>query len=197
MKLLVIIVLSCIYFMSISQTVVTPSKGVFEKKWIRNVSYQMNWYALIDSAEVELGLVTIRILKEDEKVFVITSVNLKNDENQWIDTTVAHSKTLKPVRHSSLNSQRNILLNFVEVVTGYYQDKQSNIKTAVNDTIRADYFDSNFYPLLIGWLPLKNNYRCVISIYDYNPLTGSGLLFANINHAASGQYQSDKSGDKV
>lgn len=181
-------------FTSNAQNLLIPNKKSFDKKWVNNTSYQMTWYALRDTAKFEMGKVTTQISIDKTNLTVVTQVSMKNMKTPWVDSTVANLKTLKPIRHSSYNMQRDIVLNFGKIVTGYYNDKIKKIKTIVNDTTNSDYFDSNLYPLLIGWLPLDNNYTQQISIYDYNPAAKIGVLKASVQHVSSSTYQTDKNG---
>lgn len=181
-------------FTSNAQILLTPSKSAFDKKWVSNTIYQMIWYALEDSEKFEIGKVTTQILKTKKNLTVITQVNIKNVKAPWTDTTVANLKTLKPIRHSSYNMQRDMILNFGEIVTGLYNDKIKKTKTLINDTTKNGYFDSNLYPVVIGWLPLCNGYKQDISIYDYNPTAKIGVLKASVKNVTDSNYQTDKSG---
>lgn len=176
------------------QNLLTPSKKSFEKKWIRNTTYQMAWYEIKDTAEYEIAKVKTQISKDKSKITVVTRVTMKNMKTDWIDSTVANLKTLRPIRHTSYNVQRDIELNFGKVVTGFYNDKIKNNIFSVNDTTKNEYFDSNFYPILIGWLPLRNNYKQDISIYDYNPTGKMGVIKAYVKNVTSSCYQTEKNG---
>lgn len=44
----------------------------------------------------------------------------------------------------------------------------------------SDYFNSNSYPVMIRFAPLKENYTAEISIFDYNPNAKKGLIKAYI-----------------
>nr|WP_315153468.1 hypothetical protein [uncultured Flavobacterium sp.] len=194
MKLFLLTILAITTLASNAQVVLTPSKKSFEKKWIKNANYQMKWYALKDTAKLEIGKVTTQIAIDKANLTVITQVSMNKMKTIWIDSTVADLKTLKPIRHSSYNMQRDMVLNFGKVVTGFYNDKIKKSKTIVNDATTSDYFDSNLYPLLIGWLPLANNYKQDISIYDYNPSSKIGVIKASVKNVSSGTYQTDKNG---
>lgn len=194
MKSVFLFVLPILTLASKSQNLLTPSKKSFDKKWVNNSKYQMTWYALKDTAKIELGKVTTQITKDKISLTVITHVSMTNMKIPWIDTTVANLKTLKPIRHSSYNMQRDLVLNFGKIVTGFYNDKIKKNIILVNDTTESDFFDSNLYPILIGWLPLKNNYKQDILIYDYNPSAKTGAIKASIKNVGSGLYQTDKSG---
>lgn len=64
----------------------------------------------------------------------------------------------------------------------------------MNDKPKNGYFDSNLYPFLVCWLPLENDYKQNISIYDFNPSRGNGIIKASIKNVSSGSYQTEKNG---
>lgn len=194
MKPILLFILAIATFTSNAQNLLIPSKKSFDKKWIKNASYQMTWYALRDTAKIEIGNVTTQITTDKTNLTVVTQVSMRNLKTPWLDSTVANLKTLSPVRHSSYNMNRDMVLNFGKVVTGFYNDKIKKSTTAINDTTKSDYFDSNLYPLLIGWLPLDNNYRQDILIYDYNPSAKTGVIKASVKNVSSSTYQTDKNG---
>lgn len=194
MKIIFVFILSIASISMNAQNLLTPSNNSFDKKWITNISYQMNWYMLNDTAKFDMGKVSTQIIPDKANLTVVTNVSFKNMKSPWVDTTVASLMTLKPVMHSSYNPQRDMVLYFGKVVTGYYNDKMKKNIIVVSDTVNADYFDSNLYPLLIGWLPLQNDYKQDIAIYDFNPSARSGILQASIKDVKSGTYESDKNG---
>jgi hypothetical protein len=194
MKSIFLFVLTVATLTSNAQTLLTPSKKSFDKRWIKNADYQMTWYALTDTSKFEMGKVTTQISTDKTNLIVVTQVSMKNMKTPWVDSTIANLKTLKPIRHSSYNMQRDMVLNFGKTVTGFYNDKMKKNIITVNDTTKVDYFDSNLYPFLIGWLPLDNNYKQDISIYDYNPSAKIGVIKASVKSVSSSTYQTDKNG---
>lgn len=192
LKLFVVLLIAA--FTGNAQQVLVPAATAFEKKWVKNIQYQMIWYALRDTVKTELGKVTTEIITDDVNITVVTNVSMKNFKSPWVDSSIANRKTLQPIRHASYNMQRDMVLDFGKIVTGFYFDKMKRTRTVVNDSTAGDYFDSNLYPVLIGWLPLKDNYQQGISIYDFNPAAKIGLLKASVNNVASGTYQSEKNG---
>lgn len=196
MKSILISILCIACLKNYAQNPLTPSIKSFEKKWVINTNYQMIWYALKDSSKIEMGSVTTQITTDKNNLTVVTQVNLKNMKTPWIDSTIANLKTLTPIKHSSYNMQRDMVLNFGKIVTGYYNDKMKGINTIVADTTKSDYFDSNLYPILIGWLPLADNYKQDIFIYDYNPSAKIGVIKATVQNVTSSNYQTDKNGVK-
>jgi hypothetical protein len=195
-KILFFSILTIASFTSNAQNVLTPSKKSFEKKWVKNTNYQMTWYALKDTSKFEIGKVTTQILVDKTNLTVITQVSMQNMKTAWVDSTIANIKTLKPIRHTSYNMQRDMVLNFGKIVTGFYNDKMKKSSMIINDTTNSEYFDSNLYPVLIGWLPLNEGYKQDFSIYDYNPSAKIGILKASIKEVKSGFYQSEKSGSR-
>ncbi len=194
MKLLLLTILTFVSFISNAQDLLTPSKKSFEKKWVKNSNYEMVWYALKDTTKFEIGKVTTQILTDNKNLTVVTKVSMKNMKAAWIDSTVAEIKTLKPIKHSSYNMQRDMVLNFGKVVTGFYNDKMKKKNSVISDTTKSEYFDSNLYPILIGWQPLDNGYKKDISIYDYNPSAKIGVTNASIKNVTSNTYQTNKNG---
>ncbi len=177
-----------------AQDFLTPSKGIFERKWIHNSSYKMTWYVVKDTTKLAIGAVSTQISTDKKQLTVITQVNMRNMKSPWIDSTVADLSTLRPIRHSSYNMQRDMVLNFGKIVTGFYHDKTKKVNTSISDTTQTKYFDSNLYPILIGWLPLSTTYRKDISIYDYNPSAKIGVIKASVKQVTSGEYKSLKNG---
>lgn len=167
-----------------------PSKNVFESKWIKNVNYQMGWYVMRDTTKMKIADVHTSIKTDKNYITIITEVKMLNTTAQWIDTTIAELKTLKPIRHSSFNAQRDMNIVFGKVVSGYYHDKLKKEITVISDTTTTLYFDSNIYPTLINWLPLKEGYQQEISIYDYNPAV-NGVIGAGIKNVQSGSFNTD------
>ena len=196
MKSIITILLAIITISINAQTSLTPGKGSFEKKWIKSQSYQMTWFAMRDTAKFEIGQVVTQIVKDKKNITIITRVNMKNAKAPWVDSTIADISTLKPVHHASYNMQRDMVLNFGKIVTGFYNDKLKQQNTVVSDTTSTEYFDSNLYPLLITWLPLKEGYKQDISIYDYNPGAKVGVIKATVKNVESGTYESMGSGTK-
>ncbi|PQA54987.1 DUF3108 domain-containing protein [Siphonobacter curvatus] len=113
-----------------------------------------------------------------------------------MDSSTCQKATFSPIRHTSYNAQRDIILNFGPIVTGVYTDKRQGKKTVISDTTQTTYFDSNFYPTLIRWLPLKEGFTQKLAIYDYNPSAKIGVITASITGVSSDQHTTQKNGLK-
>lgn len=179
-----------------AQTPLAPGKASFIKNWIRNETYQMKWYALKDTMKMEIGEVFSSVQTGKKYLTIITEVKMKNSKGTWIDTTIAKASTLQPIMHSSYNGQRDMRLNFGKVVTGFYHDKTKQQHYTIIDTTSAPYFDSNLYPALVTWLPLREGFKQDISIYDYTPGGKKGIMKAFIKNVSSGTYQSTGTGNR-
>nr|WP_294782186.1 hypothetical protein [uncultured Flavobacterium sp.] len=165
----------------------SPNQNDIIESLIKNEEYEMKWFAIRDTSKIEIGKVFTKIEKTKNTVKVTTTVKMKNMPD-WIDETVAELPKLKPVKHTSVNTQRDITLNFGKQTTGYYLDKKENKKTEIKEETNGDFFDSNIYPQILRWFPLKENYKTEMTIFDYNPITKAALLKANITNTKKGSY---------
>ena len=195
MKYIALFIVSLSTLLANAQTKLVPAKNVVDKKWLTNRQYQMIWYALRDTAKFEIGMITTTVNNANDKITVITNVSVKKGSTPWIDSTVASVNDMRPIYHSSYNTRRDMVLNFGKIVTGYYNDKMKKTATSISDTTKEEYFDSNLYPSLITWLPLKEGYKQDIAIYDYNPAGKIGVINASVQDVKKGTYQSPVSGD--
>lgn len=170
------------------ETTLKPTNNPAKSNLIKSENYKMNWFMLQDTLKIQIGTVSTDIKKEKKKISIITKVNIKQSPNTWIDTTIVATKNFKPLYHSSFNDQRNMVLKFDETINGYYLDKKLTSKTVISEKIEGSFFDSNFYPQLIRFLPLKNNYKNTISIFDYNSTSKIGLITATIKNTQKATY---------
>lgn len=177
--------------LSAQQSALTPANNPINANLVTSENYEMTWYVLNGSTKIEIGTVATEIQKNKDDLLIITTVNMKRSPAPWVDSTVAKLPNFAPVHHSSYNMQRDMVLNFGNTVTGYYLDKKTNSKTAISETTVGGYFDSNLYPQLIRWLPLKQGYEKTIRIFDYSPKS-NGVMNAYIKNVAAGTLGSKK-----
>ncbi|MDQ1162497.1 hypothetical protein QE422_002865 [Chryseobacterium sp. SORGH_AS 447] len=177
-------------FANAQQNVQTPEKNQVDRSLIKNETYSMVWYALKDTAKVEIGKVDTQILKSGNRITVNSTVKMK-DLPDWKDETIAGLPDFAPVKHTSFNVQRDMLLDFEkpDTVTGYYLDKTKNSRTEISETTAGKFFDSNLYTQLIRWLPLKEGYTTEMAIFDYNPSLGKGIMKAYVTGTKKGTYK--------
>ncbi|MCF0056154.1 hypothetical protein [Dyadobacter sp. CY356] len=194
MRYLLLAVCLCCFSKTFAQ--LKPSPEAFEKKWVKPETYDMAWYAIRDTTKIEIGKVSTRIVENKDQVVVITIVEMKGMKGTWVDSSSSDRKTLTPIRHASYNAQRDMVLNFGQIITGFYNDKKPGKNILIHDTTQTSYFDSNMYPVLIRWLPLKEGFTTKIAIYDYNPSAKIGVISATVSGVSSGIYSSKRSGSR-
>ena len=160
----------------------SPLDHQADVRLLKSEVYTMDWFIVTDTTEVKIGEVATRIQKKEAVTYVITQVKMNRSTDKWVDSTVVATRNFKPIYHASYNQQRDMVLKFDEKVTGYYLDKKNSTKNPILEETNTSFFDSNFYPQLIRWLPLKTGYNGSIAIFDYNPKSGTGVLTATIKN---------------
>lgn len=164
------------------ETLLSPINNSAIKKLMKSETSEMNWFMINGSDKMQIGKVQTEIQKKKDNVCIITMVNMTQSTTKWIDSTVVGIQNFEPKYHSSYNQQRDMVLKFGKKITGYYLDKKTDTKTEIAEEPKTSFFDSNFYPQLIRFLPLKDSYSNTISIFDYNPTAGIGVITATIKN---------------
>jgi hypothetical protein len=198
MKQLLFLFLFLLPVLAFSQMLLKPGNPCIEYKRISDEKSSMIWYLMQDTTKIEIGRVSSDIRTDSVNLTVITTVKMRQAPTPWIDSTVADRNSLKPVYHSSYNNQRDMIIRFDSLITGYYADKQKNSTISINDNPSMDYFDSHLYPTLIRWLPLKTGFSKDLSIYDFNPNGRSGIMKVSVIAVRQCEYlYQDKEVKKV
>jgi hypothetical protein len=73
-------------------------------------------------------------------------------------------------------------------VSGWYNDKRKGVTTQTLDTVAGLYFDSNIYPHLLAWLPLKKGYTSQIPIYNFGGPENRGVFSVSITSVTEDTY---------
>tara|TARA_R110000744_G_scaffold208401_2_gene327072 strand:+ start:10440 stop:11177 length:738 start_codon:yes stop_codon:yes gene_type:complete len=181
-------VYSLIFILGISTQVIcqelplSPNNNPADMALIKSEDSKMSWSMVNDSNEIQIGEVRTKIQVEKDEILIETTVEMNQSPGKWIDSTVVSKTNFKPIYHSSYNQQRDMVLKFDNKITGYYLDKESGNKTQISEQTDRAFFDSNFYPQLIRFLPLKDGYSNNISIFDYNPKSKTGVMTATIKN---------------
>ncbi|KFF24105.1 DUF3108 domain-containing protein [Chryseobacterium vrystaatense] len=165
-----------------SQKLITPTNSPVDPKLIKDETSEAVWYAENAGQKIEIGSIITELKKLNKTDLLIrTTVKLKKaPDAKWTDSTIVKTANFQPVYHSSYNMMRDMVLKSGKTkVTGYYLDKKSQKKEAI-EMEAADYFDSSSYPMMIRFSPLKENYTTEISIFDYNPNAKKGKIKAYI-----------------
>lgn len=190
---LILLIIGSANFFS-AQNLLTPSNVKLDSKHIQDESNEVSWTMENAGKKIEIGKITTEQKKLNKKELLIkTTVKMKQTPEAWVDSTIVKISDFQPVYHSSFNSMRNMSLKFDKnKVTGYYLDKKTQKKDIINEAVTAAYFDSNSYPAMIRFLPLKENYSAEISIFDYNPTAKKGVINAYIEKVEIGEYNGKK-----
>ncbi len=167
---------------AIGQEPLHPKNNPADMDFMSSDTSEMSWFMVMDTTEMQIGVVETDIQKQKDRIYIITTVHMKQSPTKWVDSTVVSTRDFAPIYHSSFNQQRDMVLKFGEKVTGYYLDKQTNTTTEISEATDRPFFDSNFYPQLIRLLPLKDGYSNTITIFDYNPKSKKGVLTATIRN---------------
>ena len=189
-----------LYFFSAISTIlfaqekIVPKKNLVDKKFIHDQQYKMLWTMVRDTSKIDIGQVETNVVVTKKLITVITKVQMKGAKSSWIDSTVVHRDDLSPLYHSSRNAQRDMVIRFDDKISGYHLDHQKGKRISINEKGQQQYFDSNFYPILINWLPLDINKKAVLDIYDFNPNGKIGLLKVHILKVSKGAYTTKRLG---
>ena len=191
--LLIILIMGSANFFA--QKTLTANNVKLESKYIKDETSHTVWYAQKGDQKMEIGKITTQVKKVDKTTLLIkTSVKMNQaPETPWVDSTLVKISNFQPIYHSSYNSMRDMTLKFGKSnVTGYYLDKKNQKKDNIDEKVSVEYFDSNSYPGLIRFLPLKEHYSTELPIFDYNPTAKKGVIKAYIEDVNKGELNDKK-----
>lgn len=178
-----------------AQKTLTPSNTKLESKFIKDETSNAIWYAQQGDQKMEIGKITNEVKKVDKTTLLIkTSVKMNQaPDKPWVDSTLVKISNFQPIYHSSYNMMRDMTLKFEKnKATGYYLDKKTQKKDQIDEKISTEYFDSNSYPGLIRFLPLKEHYSTEMPIFDYNPAAKKGVVKAYLEDVNKGELNGKK-----
>jgi hypothetical protein len=192
---LFVIVLIIASIASRAQTVLVPGENIFDKKFIKNSSYEMVCYANVNGSQVEISSFNVQISTSNKTLAVYTTLRMAASQDVSIDTSIADWDTFKPIYRSSSNKVRDMVLHYGKEVTGYYYDKQSRKRQTIKDPVKNTFFDSYAYPYILGLLPLTTGYKNDIAVYDFKPGNKTNTKTARIEEVKSNLYKSNLTGE--
>jgi len=185
---LILLIISSTHFSA--QKTLAPSNTKIESKYIKDEISNAIWLAEKGDQKIEIGKVITQVKKLDKaRLLIKTTVNLNQaPDKPWVDSTVVKITDFQPIYHSSYNMMRDMTLRFEKTkATGYYLDKKNQKKDKIEEKTSTEYFDSNSYPGLIRYLPLKEHYSIEMPIFDYNPEAKKGVVKAYIEDVIKGE----------
>jgi hypothetical protein len=180
---------------SFSQSVLTPDKNSFDKKFITNSKYEMACFALAGNRMVEVSSFTVQVNRNEKNISVYTNLTMLSNNEQYIDTSIAETNTLKPVYRSSANPNRLMSIRYDREIAGFYFDKQTKKKNQVREPMKELFFDSYIYPYLLGSLPLASGYKATMPVYEYKPENTNNFKATRIEEVKSNMYKSEMTGE--
>lgn len=178
-----------------AQPLIKPGEGSIEKQWLKNSTYELACFSVNGQQWVPISSFTVKVQLDQKALNVYTTLTMAGSNEQWVDTSVSELSTLKPIYRSSHNPNRQFALHFGKAVTGYYLDKKTQQKTAVNEPVNGAFFDNYLYPYLLAALPLNSGYRANLAVYDYKPGNASHIKTTRIEEVKSSMYQSEMTGE--
>lgn len=190
---LILLVMSSANFFA--QNTLSPNNVKLESKFIKNETSNAIWYAQQGDQKMEIGKITNEVKKVDKTTLLIKTTVKMNQapDKPWVDSTLVKISNFQPIYHSSYNMMRDMTLKFDKnKATGYYLDKKNQKKDQIDEKISTEYFDSNSYPGLIRFLPLKEHYSTEMPIFDYNPAAKKGVVKAYIEDVNKGELNGKK-----
>ncbi|WP_312765025.1 hypothetical protein [Epilithonimonas sp.] len=191
--LLTLLIINSAHFFS-AQNLLLPNNVKLDSKYIQDESSEVTWTMENAGSKFEIGKVTTDFKKLNKKELLIkTTVKMKQSPEAWVDSTIVKISDFQPVYHSSFNSTRNMSIRFNKnKATGYYLDKKTQKRDMIDEATTLPYFDSNAYPALIRFLPLKENYTTELSIFDYNPTAKKDFIKAYMEKVEKAEYNGKK-----
>ncbi|GMQ30724.1 hypothetical protein [Algoriphagus confluentis] len=198
MKNLFLFVFLLIGFPCVSQVKVQPGMEIFDAKWLTDRTWKMNMVMVSNGSSRELGIIQNDWRKKGGELEIITQVVLPGLPPQsWVDSLTVDWLTLAPIRHKSVNMQRDILINYGSKVDGYYLDKGTKVKTPFSYSVKEPVFDSGFYLSLFQLMFLESiDSPIEVNIFDFKPEGKQGVLKAFITNVEIGWHTS-KTGEKI
>jgi hypothetical protein len=178
-----------------AQTVLVPGEKVFDKKWIRNGTFEMACYASSGGQQVEISSFTIKINSTGKALSVYTALQMTGSPDISLDTSIADGNTFKPIYRSSFSKVKDMVVNYGKEVTGYYYDKQTKKRHTIKEGGNNAFFDSYTYPYLLGLLPLTTGYKNDLAVYDFKPGNQTNTKKARIEEVKSNMYISNLTGE--
>ena len=181
--LVLLLALSC----PAQKTFVTGKEILTSK--LHPTAYKMTWYMQEDTMKMFIADVITRVSIKPDTVYIVQNIQMKGSKDSWVDSTVASMRNFRPIYHSSYNQQRDMVVRYKESnVEGSYNDKRKGAVTPFLDTVAGWYFDSNIYPHLLAWLPLRKGYTSQIPIYNFGGPGNMGIFSVSIKSVTKDTY---------
>jgi hypothetical protein len=178
-----------------AQNILVPSDNIFEKNRLKNSKTEMAYFAVNGNKMVEIGSFVIDIASNNKTMSVYTTLQFLNSTDLWIDTCISDAGTFKPMYRSSFSKDNAYVLKYNKEVTGYYFNKQTQKRTAIQEPVKDAFFDSYAYPYFLSLLPLTTGYKKDLIVYDYKPENKTNIKKTRIEEVKNNTYVSTLTGN--
>lgn len=167
-KITLSILISLFTIDSFAQITILPNDQIINKSLLKFGIITMD-YSIQSNGNISLeGKYEIAINSDNKILEVYTMLNNKNKYFNKLTHSVSDANSLKPISLQSINSNNQLELKFSDEVTGFQQDTGDATKTMIKEKMKDGYFDINFYPYILPALPLAENFKAKIPVYNYN-----------------------------
>lgn len=166
----------------------SPANISLDHSLIKEESFKMNWYILQDSSKQFLAELESSVQQTKDTLILVTKVKMPGIEDVWIDSSVVLNDNFQPIYHSSYNLQREMVLQFEDSIHGHYVNHYNKSRTSISKVIDTAFFDSNFYPYLLRFLPYKRGYNEKLSIFDYSSESEGRICAVTIQEVTKKVY---------
>ncbi|TWI85785.1 hypothetical protein IQ13_0954 [Lacibacter cauensis] len=178
-----------------AQTTLVPGSPQLELNRYKSRKQEMTYFTVRGNQQTAIGSFSIETSNAGNTVTLTTVLRLHGSAAQWIDTSIADSKTFQPLYRSSFSAEKEMVLRFGSSVTGYYRDKKTQRLVTVKESIKEGFFDAYMYPYLLGLLPLRSGYKTAIAVFEFNPASVTAFKKSMVEEVTSNLFQSPLTGD--
>lgn len=168
MKKILLSITICLFTIeSFAQITILPNDKIINKSLFKFGITAMD-YSIQSNGNISLvGKYEIAINYDNKALEVYTSLTKNDGGFPELKHTVSDANTLKPISLESLNIDSRLELKFSDEITGFQQGSGSKTKTSINEKMKEGYFDINTIPYILPALPLKENFKAKIPVYNY------------------------------
>lgn len=162
---------------------------------LKSGKYEMTYFINTGDNQKEFARFSEEIVINENKTVLYTALYPTGSTAVWTDTCISNSATLIPIYHSASSPSGTYVLHFGEKVTGYYLDKKTGKKMAINEPSIGGIIDEHFLSPYLTTLPLTSGYKKSINIFAYSPDNTSSIKKFNVDEVKNSMYSSKLTGN--
>jgi len=174
-----IIFILVINFGSLAQVKILPGDKSINKSLLKSSTQIFDYSNIQNGSLTTIGKYKMEIKYNFETLDINTTLSFNNKNKPWKDRYVVDGNSFKPVSIESSRSDRSLLLNFGNDVTGLLEDHNRNKKTVIRENFKDGFFDISIYPYILPALPLSAGFKATLPVFDYEAVD-SNQRFSNV-----------------